>query len=87
MTDRTTALLDSSPLFDRLTPRTKRALLATAVTRQLASGQRALVIGELNTSLFVIAQGAMDVVLPGFDSPHVRLAPGDCLGELSLLDG
>jgi diguanylate cyclase (GGDEF)-like protein len=87
MTDRTFALLESSPLFDKLTPRTKRTLVSSAATRRLAPGQRALVIGELNTSLFVIAEGAVDVVLPGIEAPHVRLAQGECFGELSLLDG
>lgn len=87
MTDRTFALLESSPLFDKLTPRTKRTLVSSAATRRLSPGQRALVIGELNTSLFVIAEGAVDVVLPGIEAPHVRLAQGECFGELSLLDG
>lgn len=87
MTDRTFALLESSPLFDKLTPRTKRTLVSSAATRRLAPGQRALVIGELNTSLFVIAEGAVDVVLPGIEAPHVRLTQGECFGELSLLDG
>lgn len=87
MTDRTIALLEASPLFDKLTPRMKQALVASAATRRLAAGDRALVTGELNTSLFVIVDGAVDVVLPGIDAPHVRLGPGECLGELSLLDG
>ena len=87
MTDRTLDMLETSPLFDKLTPRTKQALLSASATRRLAIGERALVTGELNTSLFVISEGAMDVVLPGIDVPHVRLGPGECLGELSLLDG
>ncbi len=87
MTDRTLAMLESSALFDRLTSRTKLALLSAASTRRLAPGERALVTGELNTSLYVISEGVMDVVLPGIDVPHVRLGPGECLGELSLLDG
>ena len=87
MTDRMLSQLDTSPLFDKLTPRLKRALLASAATRRLAAGDRLLVTGELNTSLFVVAEGAVDVVLPGIDAPHVRLGQGECLGELSLLDG
>jgi len=87
MTDRTLAMLESSALFDRLTSRTILALLSAASTRRLAPGERALVTGELNTSLYVISEGVMDVVLPGIDVPHVRLGPGECLGELSLLDG
>ena len=87
MTDRTLTLLDSSPLFAQLTPRLKRVLLSSATMRRLVPGERALVIGELNTSLFVVVEGAVDVVLPGIDAPHVRLGQGECVGELSLLDG
>ena len=87
MMDRTLAMLESSPLFDKLTPRTKQALLTASSMRSLAPGERALVTGEVNSSLFVICEGAVDVVLPGIDAPHVRLGPGECLGELSLLDG
>jgi len=87
MTDRLLAQLDASPLFDKLTPRLRRALVGSAATRRLAAGDRLLVTGELNSSLYVIAEGAVDVVLPGIDAPHVRLGQGECLGELSLLDG
>jgi len=87
MADPVASLVDTAPLFDRLTPRTRQALIAAAATRRLATGDRLLVTGELNTSLFVVADGAVDVVLPGIDAPHVRLGVGECLGELSLLDG
>lgn len=87
MSDRIQALLETAPLFEKLSPRTRQSLLATAVTRPLAEGGRALVTGELNTSLFVVVEGAVDVVLPGIDAPHVRLGRGECIGELSLLDG
>jgi diguanylate cyclase (GGDEF)-like protein len=87
MTDRTLAALDASPLFDRLSPRLRRSLVAAAATRRIAAGDRLLVTGELNESLFVVLQGAVDVVLPGIDAPHVRLGPGECVGELSILDG
>ncbi|MEZ5420955.1 MAG: GGDEF domain-containing protein [Vicinamibacterales bacterium] len=87
MTDRTLSQLEGSPLFDKLTARVKYALITASSTRRLAAGDRALVTGELNTSLFVIVEGAADVVLPGIDAPHVRLGQGECIGELSLLDG
>ncbi len=79
--------LHDSPLFAKLTPRTRSALIAAATTRRLDAGDRLLVAGELNTSLFVVVDGNVDVLLPGIDTPHVRLGPGDCVGELSLLDG
>lgn len=87
MTDRTLTLLAASPLFDKLTPRLRRSLVSAAATRRLAPGEHALVRGELNTSLFLIVEGAVDVVLPGIDAPHVRLGAGECIGELSLIDG
>lgn len=87
MTDRILSQLDTSPLFDKLTPKLRQRLMRAAATRRLAAGDRLLVTGEHNTSLFVIIEGAVDVVLPGIDAPHVRLGQGECLGELSLLDG
>ena len=79
--------LDTSPLFVKLTPRTRAALIDSSTTRTLAAGDRLLVTGEFNSSLFVVMEGAVDVLLPGVDSPHIRLGPGECVGELSLLDG
>jgi diguanylate cyclase (GGDEF)-like protein len=79
--------LAGSPLFQRLSPRAGQAVLSRATTRQLAKGARLLVTGEHNESLFVVVTGAVEVILPGIDSPHIRLGPGECVGELSLLDG
>ncbi len=87
MTERTLDLLGGSPLFDKLTPRLRQALVEAATTRRLAAGDRLLVTGELNSSLFVVVEGAVDVLLPGVDTPHVRLGAGECVGELSLIDG
>lgn len=77
----------ASPLFARLTPRIRNVLVDASSTRRVAAGDRLLVTGEFNTSLFVVVEGAVDVLLPGVESPHVRLGPGECVGELSLIDG
>lgn len=87
MTERTVDLLGGSPLFDKLTPRLRQALVQAATTRRLAAGDRLLVTGELNSCLFIVVAGAVDVLLPGVDTPHVRLGVGECVGELSLIDG
>lgn len=87
MPDPSLDALAASPLFDKLSPRVKDALVSAAGTRRLRDGDRLLVTGELNTSLFILIDGAVDVVLPGIDAPHVRLGPGECVGELSILDG
>ena len=41
----------------------------------------------MNTSLFIVVDGLVEVLLPGGESPHVSLGPGECVGELSLIDG
>jgi small-conductance mechanosensitive channel/CRP-like cAMP-binding protein len=45
--------------------------------------------GEPGSSLFVLAEGALDVVLDrdGEEAPLGRLVPGDVFGELALLTG
>ena len=87
MTDRTPRALDASPLFARLPARVRGALLDSATSQRLNAGDRLLVSGEINSSLFIVVEGAVDVLLPGVDTPHVRLGPGECVGELSLIDG
>lgn len=87
MTDRAPLALETSPLFSRLSSRTRAALIDSSTTRRLAAGDRLLVTGELNSSLFIVVEGAVDVLLPGVDTPHVRLGAGECVGELSLIDG
>ncbi|MCC6988997.1 MAG: GGDEF domain-containing protein [Acidobacteria bacterium] len=79
--------LDASPLFIKLTPRIRTVIVDASTTRRRAPGDRLLVTGEFNSSLFIIVEGAVDVLLPGVESPHVRLGPGECVGELSLIDG
>lgn len=87
MSDGPLDLLEDVPLFEKLSPRAKQTLVSAAVTRRLVEGERLLVTGELNTSMFVVLDGALDVVLPGIEAPHVRLGRGECVGELSILDG
>jgi diguanylate cyclase (GGDEF)-like protein len=53
----------------------------------LSSGARLLTAGQPNRRLFIILQGVVEVHLPGHDGAHVRVAQGECVGELSLIDG
>jgi diguanylate cyclase (GGDEF)-like protein len=87
MADRIADLLGTSPLFTRLSPRVRESVVGASITRHLNAGDRLLVTGERNESLFIVVAGSVDVVLPGIDSPHVRLGAGECVGELSLIDG
>lgn len=79
--------LGDFPLFQGLSPRLRERILAAGTTRRLAEGDKLLVVGEWNASLFVVLEGAMEVVLPGLDAPRVRVGAGECVGELSVIDG
>lgn len=80
-------LLAATPLFSKLPARARRAVVERGVARQLAPGHRLLDAGAANRALFIVVDGGVDVLLPGTDAPHVHLGPGECVGELSLIDG
>jgi diguanylate cyclase (GGDEF)-like protein len=87
MDDGGTEGLKGSALFDGVSADTRTTLIGQARTRQLTAGTRLLSAGQVNRSLFIVTDGALDVHLPGNDGPHVRLQPGECVGELSVIDG
>lgn len=82
-----TERLATTPLFARLPPRVRGEVVERGVVRHLSSGERLLKAGSANASLFIVVDGAVDVLLPGVDTALVRLGPGECVGELSLIDG
>lgn len=79
--------LAAAPIFTRLPARLRAEVAARGLVRQLAADERLLQAGATNTSLYIVMDGGVDVLLPGVDAPHVRLGPGECAGELSLIDG
>lgn len=87
MTDPTAGVLARVPLFRGVAEGARDALLRNGVRRRVGAGTRLLTAGQPNDQLFLILDGSLDVHLPGGDGPHVRLSPGECAGELSLIDG
>jgi len=55
--------------------------------RIVAANDALLRAGDENTTLYIIATGSMNVHVPGAEQPYLRLGPGECVGELSLIDG
>ncbi len=56
--------------------------------RKIAAGNAILEPGHSNHSLFVLLQGAAQVYLDGGpEQPLAHLCSGDCVGELSVIDG
>lgn len=76
-----------APLFRGVPAWARRSLLEGAPTLRLSPGDHLLAAGQANSSLFIVVEGAVDVRLPGDEGPHVHLLPGECVGELSLIDG
>ena len=63
------------------------AALRGCQTRQLSATETLLRAGTENDVLYIILSGQVSVRVPGVDEPHIRLGAGECVGELSFLDG
>lgn len=83
-------IVDRLSLLSVLTP-DERALLANyAMPRTLSEGAMVCRKGEAGGTLFVLAEGVLEVTVEDTEGVRIRLArvePGDCVGEMSLLTG
>jgi diguanylate cyclase (GGDEF)-like protein len=61
-------------------------VLHTSASRQLAAGEMLLRAGEDNATLYLVISGAVTVHFATAERPYVRLGPGECVGELSVID-
>lgn len=84
-------LLDRIDLFVSLETEERDALAATLEHRQVRPGQRVVEQGAEGQSLYVVAEGLLEVrVRFEEDGPERKVAqigPGDFFGEMSLLTG
>jgi CRP-like cAMP-binding protein len=83
-------LLASVPIFRPLDPGQLRALGRSARPLALGPSERFVVQGANGTSLFVVADGDVEVVLRRPDGPDMHvdtLTRGAVVGEMSLLTG
>ena len=79
-------LLADAALFTGVASHLRLTCAEAGTLRQLAPGERLLAAGDGNASLFIVLEGDLDVRLPGMETPQVELGPGECVGELSVLD-
>jgi len=85
-----TGLLAASPLFAPLTDEERSNLAARVRPIALGPVERIIVQGREGSSLFVLADGALEVLRrqpDGTDLPVGTLDPGAVFGEMSLLTG
>ncbi|MCP5145751.1 MAG: GGDEF domain-containing protein [Gammaproteobacteria bacterium] len=75
-------------LFEGVSPATVSPVLASAEKRVLAQGQRLLGPGEINHDLFLVESGQLGVYADSaIELLLATIQPGDCAGELSVLEG
>lgn len=81
-------LLERNKLFRDIGLESVERLLKGCQVTTLKSGATLLDVGQKNTSLYLVLDGELRVYLNGRGLPvHAILGPGECVGELSLIDG
>jgi len=81
-------LLERNKLFREIHLESVERALEGCRTIALESGATLLEVGQKNTSLYLVLDGELRVYLNGPDLPvHAVLGLGECVGELSLIDG
>jgi diguanylate cyclase (GGDEF)-like protein len=84
--DRT--LIEQNALFNGMAPKTFDYMLEHSIVRDLAPGERLLQPDIENHHLHLILEGALNVYLIAQESQeHISLRAGECVGEVSLIDG
>ena len=83
-------LMEHTDLFRPFTPAERAALADAMAQHAFAKGQVLVRQGEAGRSLYLLAEGALDVTVAPPDGPPIaldRLLPGSVFGEMSLLTG
>jgi CRP-like cAMP-binding protein len=83
-------LVGQVPLLARLAPEDLRALAARGRTRRYEPGAVIFTEGDAGDSLHIVMEGKVRVAIgseAGEEAVLAVLGPGECLGEMSLLDG
>ena len=76
-----------APLFEGAPAPALKAMMAGSELRHLHAGEQLLVQGDENDVLYLVLEGMLHVRIPGAARALVPIAPGECVGELSLIDG
>jgi CRP-like cAMP-binding protein len=81
--------LDAVPLFLRLSAEERAALTGAAQVRRYPPGSRIVIQGDEGERFFALRSGEVSVereLESGMVKEVARLGPGDCFGELALLE-
>lgn len=81
-------VLENSLLFRNIGLESVEYLLESCTVRAIGEGQALIDPAAHNGHLYIVLTGQLRVYLGGRELPaHAILEPGDCAGELSLIDG
>jgi CRP/FNR family transcriptional regulator, cyclic AMP receptor protein len=84
------AVLASAKPFRSVPEEARQALLQSAAILSLRSGSLLFQHGEPGGSMFVVVSGLIEVSVTAPDGRKIslnRLEPGQCFGEISMIDG
>ena len=76
-------------MFEGLAGEDLQALAKSLVEREVPAGQLIVNLGEVGTSMFIVAKGHVNIHLPGEASRRISLkdvSDGEYFGELALFD-
>lgn len=76
--------LGSVPLFQGMTNKELREIAKATVELELESKKEFVTQGDVGREAFIIVDGTAEVIRNG--KAIAELGPGDCVGELALLD-
>ena len=80
--------LQSMPVFGGMQPDTLEFLVSSAQTRNVANGDYFFQESEVPDAIYVLESGAVEI-LKSWHGKQYRLrhlGPGDCFGEMALID-
>ncbi|MAZ66622.1 MAG: cyclic nucleotide-binding protein [Kangiellaceae bacterium] len=88
MSEQLLKMLDQIPVFGGLSPDSLSLILDNAQTHQCQRGECFFREGDSAASMFVLGYGDVVVLKRWQDNDYVlgHLQPGDCFGEMSLID-
>ena len=82
-------LLARVPMFENLADDDRQALAHSLVERKFTAGDIIMNLGDRGTSMFIVAEGHVNIYLPGEASRRISLkdiTTGEHLGEIALFD-
>ena len=76
------------PLFRYFTEAERDRIEGIGEVKRIAEGAYLIRAGELDSALFAVEEGHLDIVVQRDGQPHVvaTVGPGDVLGEVSFID-